>query len=170
MTMSAAATNSIILGRSDHDTASSFYWLSPVMIGLVVPAILALNLFPALISHVQAIIGLMLALALIISILAYAVTVVVKGEPVGLEINRADRQVIILRKSPFATSRLTLDFTDVASLRFATFFDQDGYSEDGAELTTHDGTVYEFSGDIPRSQVEAARAALGLTSRAGIMR
>lgn len=156
----------IALGDTAASSRTALHWLSPVIVGLTAPAIAVLLLLPALAAHAGAFITLLLALALLVSVLAYAATVFVPTDPIGIEIDRRARLVNIVMASPFAIKRMAFDFADIVSLRFATFYDQDGYSQNGAELTTSDGDVIEFTADLTPADIESARRALGLRDAA----
>lgn len=161
-----ANDGTIALGAIDGATHSALHGLSPVIFGLVAPAIAASLVVPAFATNASALIALLLVLALVVSIAAYAATIFVPADPIGLEIDRQTRLVTVVSANPFSVRRAVLDFADVASLRYATFYDQDGYAETGAELTTHDGDVIEFAGDVSRVDVDAARRALGFRDTA----
>lgn len=152
----------IALGSTATTSRSALSWLSPVIIGITAPAIGAILLFPAVAAQSGALIAVLLGLALLVSVFAYTATVFVPSDPVGLQIDKRARLVTVFLASPFAIKQTALDFADVASLRFATFYDQDGYSESGAELTTYDGQTIEFIADLTRSDVDTARRAIGL--------
>jgi hypothetical protein len=165
MAITVAADEHITLGTPDVDHASAMRWLSPILIGLSAPAILAFLFLQDNMMQIRTLVFLIMMIALIISIFAYVATVLVPGDPSGLNIFASRREVEVILVGPFAATIRRVPFDDIASLRTSVRYDDDGYSETVAELTTLDGDVYSIPMSQPLSDFQAARLAMGLTSR-----
>jgi len=149
------------LGADGSDRSSALSWLSPVIVGLIAPAIATMFLVPTFAANSGTFITVLLLIALVVCVIAYAASAFVPGDPIGLELDRETRTVTIITASPFAVKRRKLDASEIAALRFSTVYDQDGYSENAVLLTTHDDETFEIAGDISPDHVDEARRILG---------
>lgn len=152
------------LGANGSERSTALSWLSPVIVGMIAPAIAAMFIVPTFAANSGTFITVLLLIALVVCVIAYATSAFVPGDPIGLELDRDSRKVSIIMASPFAVKRRTFEASEIAGLRYATVYDQDGYSEIAAVLTTHDGETFEVTGDISSDDVEEARRILGFRS------
>lgn len=149
------------LGADGSERSTALSWLSPVIVGMIAPAIAAMFLVPTFAANSGTFITVLLLIALVVCVIAYVASAFVPGDPIGLELDRGSRQVSIIMASPFAVKRRTLEGSEIAGLRFSTVYDQDGYSENAVVMTTHDDETFEIPGDISPDDVDEARRILG---------
>ena len=155
----------IIIGAVDLEKASAMRWLSPILLGLLAPAILALFFLPEGILQSTSIIFLMLTLMLVLSIAAYIATIIVPGDAVEFQIDSSARSVRVLLSGPFAGTVREIAFDEITGFRAVVRYDDDGYSENTAQLTMHTGEVIAVPLLQPMDEFQAARQAIGLVRR-----
>lgn len=157
--------NVIILGEGNVEQSSALRWLSPILIGLSTPAVLAALFLHNGGTHARWMVFLLLALVLALSIIAYIATILLPGDPVGMRIVKASNAIEIMSAGPLSVSQRTVKFNEVAKLTATVRYDQDGYAENVAELITIDGETIYVPITQSMDEFQFARRAVGLSTR-----
>ncbi|MEQ1647354.1 MAG: hypothetical protein ABL898_02110 [Hyphomicrobiaceae bacterium] len=165
MPIAVTASQAIVLGTPNANQSSAFRWLSPILIGLSLPTLFTLVFLQDSIAQIRTLILLIMIIALAISIFAYVMTVLLPGDPTSLNVIVSKRHIEVVLVGPFAATKRLISFEDVATLRTTVRYDDDGYSENVAELTTLDGEVFTLAMSQSSVEFQAARQAMGLVSR-----
>ena len=165
MAQAAALGPQLVFGSIDAERVGGMRWLSPTLVGFTLPLVVAMIAFPVLATEGRMVIEILLMVLLLLSIAAYAVSVLMPGALVGFVINKGARTVTLVREGPFANTTTTLAFTDIAGLRATTRYDDDGYGVAVTELVTRAGETVELPLALTPAEVDAGRTALGLAQK-----
>ena len=156
----AAAIEPLVLGRADTSRLGGLRWLSPVLVGLSLPFVATLVLFPVLLAHVWIPVVTLLMLMVVMSIVAYSASVLLQGDITGLVIDRAGKTITLVQEGPFATRTTPLPLSEIADLQQSVAYDRDGYCEQTVNLRLKDGTSLPLPRTLSPTELAAARQAL----------
>lgn len=162
MSSAAAVENRFVFGDYVCGGRGAMQWLSPVLFGLALPFTLAVAVFPAILEHAQVVAFVMLGALVVVSAVAYTLTVLLPGPVVAVVCDRANRQVQLVRSGLLAQTAQDLAFEDIAKVQRATRYDDDGYAIVAAELITTAGEVLALPTGASARDIEELRRVLGL--------
>jgi hypothetical protein len=156
------APSPLLFGEAHWEATGALRWLSPALIGLCGPIAVGLALFPGAMDHARSTLTLLLFTLLVVCVIAYIVSVVSPGDVVSLLVDRQTRVVDVLRSGLFASRVQTLAFDEIADLKLASQYDDDGYAYQSAALHLVDGTIIALPASLSAADVSVVRRALGL--------
>jgi hypothetical protein len=141
-------------------------WLSPLLVGLIAPVLAGLFLFPELLRDALGVVGLLLALALLIALGGYVVSVLFPGAPSALAVRPETRTVAVILRGVLAQREILVPFKDVAKLVGAKSFDHDGYERSSVELKTRDGDAWIIPCEVDDAKLAQLRDVISKRTRA----
>jgi hypothetical protein len=141
-------------------------WMSPLLIGLIAPVLAGLFLFPELLRDALGVVGLLLAVALMIALGGYIVSVLLPGAPSALAVRPEARTVAVILRGMLAQREILVPFKDVAKLASAKSFDHDGYERSAVELKTRDGDSWIIPCEIDDAKLAQVRDVISKRTRA----
>ena len=136
--------------------------LSPVLLGLTLPLVVFMVATPMAFKRAGPILVILLVLLFLVALVVFLVSVFCKGPVTALALAPGAEVLEIYRAGPFATSQDRIDLVDIADLRIATFYDDDGYASRIPELVLEDGSTLHVPIGVDDGEVAQFRAALGL--------
>ena len=134
---------------------------APLIIGLVAPILVFLLIDPSVLLNAPFLVSTILLPLLGFSVAVYAYSVLNPGDVAGVIVDREKRYVELVQANFFATRRTTLAFGEIASVRMASEYDQDGYAEPRAELILETGETVALASITSAAELQALKAALG---------
>jgi hypothetical protein len=154
--------DSFVVGTPDNDQGAT--WLSPAMIGVVTPVVVGLMVAPHVLQGATGVVVALLVVVLVLAVGAYALSLLMPGEPVGLAFNFESRTLAVVRQGPLARATVDLPFAEIAHIKLAIRFDRDGYQQTAVEVYSRDGDHWIVPADIDETDLVKLRQAIGLRS------
>jgi hypothetical protein len=136
--------------------------LSPVLMGLTLPLVFFMTLAPMAFQRSGPILVVLLMLLFLVALVVFVVSVFFKGPVTALAAQPGEGVLEIYRAGPFATSQDRIDADDIADLRLATFYDDDGYATRVPQIMLEDGATVELTIAVDETDVRQFREVLGL--------
>ena len=159
-----SSSSPFLIGSETGSRSGPIRWLSPALIGFGGPMAAALFLFPSLLTDgAGLLVGFLAALVLVCTI-AFTLTVLFPGDVAAVSVDRQARHIDLHREGPFATSRKSIAFDQIAKVQLNELYDDDGYRSQRAELLLTDGTSIELPALTSTSDIDTLRQLLGLKS------
>ncbi|MCB1509673.1 MAG: hypothetical protein KDJ36_02125 [Hyphomicrobiaceae bacterium] len=158
------STTRLVIGRADDAALGGLRWLSPTLVGLTAPILAALIFFPAVLRDAASAIVIVLLFAMFLAVAAYVTTVFIKGPIVGLIVDSARHQVLLVQDGPFATTVTELATDEIADFRRRKRYDDDGYSQSFVELVFRDGEKLPLQLDMTEAQYLSGRSMMGFVA------
>lgn len=162
MTPSVPLDAPIALGHAEQSYVNRFQWMVPVLIGLSAPLVFALLVVPTVIDDARPLVSMILAALVFIGAGAASIAMILRGDAVGMVINKDQRTVEVYLENMFATHVTSLEMSDIASFEACERRDRDGFSYKGATLMTKSGKIFEILASLTSDEIAAGRAAMGL--------
>jgi hypothetical protein len=159
-----AAADELWIG--DAGSRGMAVWMSPLLIGLIAPVLAGLFLFPELVRDALGVVGLLLAVALLIALGGYIISVLFPGAPAALSVRPGTRTVAVILRGVLAQREILVPFKDVAKLASAKSFDHDGYERSAVELKTRDGDAWVIPCEIDEAKLTKVRDVISKQTRA----
>ena len=163
MTVAAMPVSRFVLG--DETAASGkakAQALSPILIGGVLPIILAIAIDPFGLGRATAVLVPLLIVAMLIAVGVYTASVLMPGELAAVVVDTKQMVARLNYQGMFATRTTELPLSSVASVKANTQYDRDGYRSDTVVMTLRTGERLELPPTVTPQQIRAVRAVLGL--------
>ncbi len=163
MTVAAMPVSRFVLG--DEAAASGkakAQALSPILIGGVLPIILAIAIDPFGLGRATAVLVPLLIVAMLIAVGVYTASVLIPGELAAVVVDTKQMVARLNYQGMFATRTTELPLSSVASVKANTQYDRDGYRSDTVVMTLRTGERLELPPTVTPQQIRAVRAVLGL--------
>lgn len=137
--------------------------IAPILIGLMAPALALFVIDPRALNSASVLVHVYLGALFVIATGAYIVTVFDSGEVTRVAFARDRRVIEVERTGLLARKTTEIPFSDVATLRIETRYDDDGYRSDVPllVLTTHE--VLELPATTSAADIATMRGLLGRT-------
>ncbi|HMN38322.1 MAG TPA: hypothetical protein PKD49_11520 [Hyphomicrobium sp.] len=146
------------------ETQSRFLGLqaaAPALIGLMAPALVLFIVDPRALGSVNVLLHIYLGAIFVIATGAYILSVLDPGYVTRISLDKKTRTITIERTGLLARKAFDIPFSDVASLRTDTRYDDDGYRSDVALLVLSNREAIELPATTSEADLAAMRAALG---------
>lgn len=134
--------------------------LVPILIGLAGPILVVGLMEPAALRHVKLMALAVLLPIMLVAIALYIYSVLVPGEMTAAVVDRRARALVLVNANALSSRSTPIPFRDIARLRFATAYDDDGYASARGEVVLRSGDVIELPLLTSEPAVEALRLAL----------
>lgn len=142
---------------TDRD-ATKRYVLVPILIGLMSPVLVISLIDPKALTNGGALLHVYLLAIFVVATGIYAWSVLDPGDVTRITFDKAARKVIAERAGLFARSQIEFDFADVASIRFETHYDDDGYQTSVPVLVLAGRQTLPLPAGTTEADVAAMRA------------
>lgn len=149
--------NADTLAFDDTETGDTrLHAMGPVLIGLLAPALVLMFLDPRALVSANVLLHIYLGAIFVIATGAYIVSVFDPGRVTRIDLLESERVLALERTGLVAKKTVYIPFSDIASLRIETRYDDDGYKSSVPiiALTTHE-TI-----ELPEALTEANLVAM----------
>lgn len=140
----------------EADAARRLHAIAPVLIGLMAPVLVLLLVDARALGSASVLLHVYLGAIFVIATIAYIIGVFDPGEVTRVDFLAKERAIEVERTGLVAKKSVVIPFSDIATLRIETRYDDDGYRRDVPliVLTTHE-TI-----ELPQTATEAEVAAM----------
>lgn len=138
-----------------------FHAIGPILIGLLAPMMVLFAIDPRALASASVLTHIYLGAIFLIATGAYVVSVFDPGEVTRVDFLKSERVLSIERTGLLAKKTVIVPFEDVASLRFETRYDDDGYKSDVPLIVLTTREVIELPAETTQVDIDAMRALLG---------
>lgn len=157
----------LVLALGQSDTAGTsrnfdFQLLSPLLLGLLMPFIVASYFDPESLRHLKGPIWAFLLIMFIVCSGLFFYTHHFPGEIDTIAIDREARTMEIVWRNLMTTASQIVPFQDINALRVRNDYDDDGYPVPVAELVLRSRAPIVLPEGITEQQLRPLRAAIGL--------
>jgi hypothetical protein len=166
VTAIANSSPPLALGHAVQDYGRRFQWLSPMLIGTAAPLIFALFALPTSIDGARPFIGIVLCAVVVVGAGAAILTLMLKGDVMGLIVDPTEKVIQIYTENAFGTNIVRVPFQAVSRIYPQERRDEAGYSYTGATVETKDGKAFEVLAALSSEEIDTARHLIGMTGPA----
>lgn len=145
----------------EADTAKRMHAIAPVLIGLMAPVLVLMLVDSRALGSASVLLHVYLGAIFVIATGAYIVSVFDPGEVTRVDFIAKDRVIEVERTGLVAKKTTVIPFTDVASLRVETRYDDDGYRRDVPLLVLTTRETVELPETATEAEVAAMRRLIG---------
>jgi hypothetical protein len=135
--------------------------LVPILIGLMAPVMVLFIVDPRALKSANLLLHIYLFAIFLIATGAYIISVVDKGDVTRVVFDKDARHILIERTGLLARKATEVPFTDVASLRIETRYDDDGYKTQVPLLVLSTRETLELPATLTEADVAAMRTLIG---------
>lgn len=114
-------------GSEGEPRSRRLHAVAPVLIGMMAPVVVLLAIDPRALGSASVLLHIYLLAIFVIAAGAYTVTVFDQGEVTKVAFDKDARAITVERTGLLAKKTTAIDFSDVASIRVETRYDDDGY-------------------------------------------
>jgi hypothetical protein len=150
------------IGGAQARRGFDFQLLSPLLLGLLIPFMVAQYFDPEALRHLKWPIWTFLLLMFCVCTGLFFYTHHFPGEISTLIVDRDARTIEIQWRNLLATASQIVPFEDIGALRVRQDYDDDGYPQPIAELVLRSRPPVELPDSITEEQLRPLRAAIGL--------
>lgn len=145
----------------EADAAKRLHAIGPVLIGLLAPVLVLMLVDARALGSASVLMHVYLGAIFVIATIAYVISVFDPGEVTRVDFLAKDRVVEVERTGLVAKKIVAIPFSDIATLRIETRYDDDGYRRDVPliVLTTHE--TVELPETATEAEVSAMRRLIG---------
>jgi hypothetical protein len=134
--------------------------LAPILLGLLAPMLMFIIIDPRAVTDASVLTHVYLFAIMIIATVAYLISVFETGEVTNVVIDQQAKKVLIERTGMLAKSATEVRFSDIATVRMETHYDDDGYKTAMPVLVLSTREVIELPEGTTDADVTAMRALL----------
>lgn len=134
--------------------------LVPILIGLAGPILVVGLMEPAALRHVKLMALVVLLPIMLVAIALYIYSVLVPGEMTAAVVDREAGALVLVNANALSSRQTPIPFGEIARLRFATAYDDDGYANARGEVVLKSGDAIELPLLTSEQAVEGLRLAL----------
>ena len=168
MTASAPATqNSAVFVWRDPDfnpaAYSGVHAIAPILLGLSVPALAMLYVFPEMVAYGALLICVYLLAIFVIASVIFIRAVFNAQEVAEVRFDSRSKMLAITRKGSFGNTVAEFPFDMIADAYLRVSYDDDGYKSVVPEMRLKDGEVFGLPGDVTAAELEAVRRTIAKT-------
>ena len=144
-------------GVETESTYAGRHALVPVLLGLAAPVIVLSLVDPRALASASVILHVYLFLIFAIATGAYIYSVFAPGDITKVTFQKRQRVVIVERAGLFATTKSEVLFSDIASVRIETHYDDDGYETAVPVIVLTDHKFLQLPAGTTQADVDAMR-------------
>jgi len=162
-----AGNERIIFGDATGEQRRLRRWqaASPLLIGLLIPLVVAYVLDFSALRHIRFLITLLLFSLMIVAAALYAASVLTAGEVRGLVVDTKRRLVEFVVDGMFASSRMVVPFDEIASVRRTRVGGREGLSEARVLVELRGRELIELPESTSDADIAAIMSSLGRTPK-----
>lgn len=156
-------TNSqrIVFEVGDGSQDTRLHAIAPVLVGLLAPALVLMFVDPRALSSASVLLHVYLGAIFVIAVGAYTVSVFDQGHVTRIDFDDADRVLAIERTGLVAKKTALIPFSDIATLRIETRYDDDGYKRNVPLIVLTTREVMELPESLSESDIATMRRLIG---------
>jgi hypothetical protein len=136
--------------------------IAPILIGLAAPVIVLSLMSPAFLAHARFLILALLCGLFLVATVLFAMSLLLHGPLSALSIDTEGRAIELVYSGMFANKGVQIPFSDIASLKLTTHYDDDGYRFAAPELVLRNGSRMLLPIAASEMELQAARRLIGL--------
>jgi hypothetical protein len=153
---------SLSFGDTNVSKLGGMRWLSAAMIGLGLPMIAGLLLFPGLPDGAKVVAFMGLGLLAVASASIYTISVLIPGDVMGVSVVAAAGTVDLVHQGAFASVQRSYAVTSIRDVRLTKAYDRDGYGFEAPELVLDTGRIFALPATLTSTDIATLRNAIGL--------
>ena len=135
--------------------------MAPVLVGLAVPPIAIIYLFPDLAKHAEFFFVLYLSMILAVSGFMFVRAIFNPAHVVAVNFDPRQRAAEIVRHSQWGNTSVYIPFKDIADVYMRVRYDDDGYTIREPLLRLRDDDEYEMPAGTDQAEITRVRELLG---------
>ena len=145
----------------EPETGNRFHAIAPVLIGLLAPVLVLMLIDSRALGSASVLLHVYLGAIFVIATGAYIVSVFDPGEVTRVDFRAKERVIEVERTGLVAKKTAVIPFTDVATLRIETRYDDDGYRRDVPLIVLTTRETVELPDSTTEAEVGAVRRLIG---------
>jgi len=159
--VTASLNSPVQISVSSDTPPRRFHAMVPVLLGLLVPALVLFVVDRRALGSASVLLHIYLIAIFVIATLAYIVSVFDQGEVTNAIFDKATRLVTIERTGLLAVKNEEIPFSEIASVRLETRYDDDGYKSAVPLIVLATREVVPLPSGSTEADVAAMREILG---------
>lgn len=154
-------TQSVAFEVGEDASSGRLHAIAPILIGLMAPVLVLLLVDARALGSASVILHIYLGAIFVIATAAYIVSVFDQGEVTRIAFLEAERVLAVERTGLVAKKTINVPFSDIASLRIETRYDDDGYKRDVPLIVLTTREVIELPETMTEQDISAMRRLIG---------